>query len=289
MAKGESKKADKICTYNEFTEEWTEIEEPPGSISSFSIASLGNSLYLTGGKITNKTKSKTTSNQVLTWNITQKKWEAKLPDMQEGRFCHGSGSFSDYLVVAGGINTHSIEIINCNTVVENKGWVKVISLPKNLVWPYLAASNKHLYFGFGYTDGITQPSNYLAALTQDKLVEAFKSEKTMNFKSIENLPLPPHELPALAVIGNKLLALGGRTIDDEKHNPESSVSECYILVDHKRWAPLHQKMESSRCSACVATVSDGIVVMGGMTITPRVSYNKPQTSTCTAVEKAQIV
>ena len=281
-------KADKIYTCNQFTKVWTEIEEPPGSIASFSIASLGNDLHLTGGKVKSQANSKCGSNKVLTWNITEKKWEEELPNMQEGRFCHGSGSFSDYLVVVGGIHTYSMEIINCNTVVENKGWVKVISLPKSLVWPYLAASNKHLYFGFGYTDGISQPSNYLAALTQDKLVEAFKSEKIMDFDCIEELPLPPHELPALAVIGNKPLALGGRTIDDEKHKPESSVSECYILRDHKTWGP-SQKMKSSRCSACVATVSDGIVVMGGTTITPRVSYHKPQSSNCTAVEKAQIV
>ena len=286
MAKGD-KKADKIYTYNEFTKEWTEIEEPPGLISSFSIAGLGNILYLTGGTVKSQTKAKST-NRVLTWNITQRKWEAELPNMQESRFCHGSGSFSDYLVVAGGIETFSIEMINCKVVVENRGWVKVTSLPKSLVWPYLAASNKHLYFGFGYTDGISQPSNYLGALTQDKLKEAFINEKAVDFDCIENLPLPPHELSALAVIGNKPLALGG-TIDDERHQPKSSVSECYILIDHKKWDPL-QKMESSRCSACVATVSSGIVVIGGTTIAHPVSYpDKTQSSNCSAVEKAQIV
>ena len=272
-------------------DEWEPMRMPSVQLSCFSITVLGEYLHLTGGKIGKSlpgSKAGSESREVFTWSLDERKWTKKLPDMQEARFCHGSGSFSDYLVVVGGMKVSSMEIIKASS--EYAVWFKIGRVPKNLVWPYIAASKEQLYFGLGYTDSISQPSNYLAAISLETLVTADCNRKRVKMSQFEEIPLPPFELSALAVLDDKPVAIGGAVSDEETGARIRSVSECFALNDHTEWQPL-TRMNSSRCSACVATIRDGIVVVGGTTIAPKVSYSdKCQFSTCScsAVEKAEI-
>jgi hypothetical protein len=296
MTKGEDKKkkSDVIFTISStHDDDWKPVPMPNVQLSSFSITVLGEYLYLTGGKVEKTvpgTKA-TESREVWMWSLDEcslhnRKWTKKLPDMQEARFCHGSGSFSDYLVVVGGLKVSSMEIIKASAA--DPAWFKICTLPINLVWPYIAASKDYLYFGFGYTDGISQSSNYLAAISLGNLDKAAQDRMRVKLSQLEEIPLPPNELSALAVLDDKPVAIGGAVLDQETGVPIRSVSDCFVLNDGAKWQHL-PRMKSSRCSPCVATISDGIVVVGGTTIAPKVSYpEKSQSSPCSAVEKAEI-
>jgi hypothetical protein len=213
MTKGYGKKKEPDVIYSISStgdDEWEPMPMPSVQLSSFSITVLGEYLHLTGGMIEKSlpgSKAGSESREVFTWSLDEKKWTKKLPDMQEARFCHGSGSFSDYLVVVGGVKVSSMEIIKASS--EYAVWFKIGGVPKNLVWPYLAASTEQLYFGLGYTDGISQPSNYLAAISLENLVTAGCNRKRVKMSQFEEIPLPPFELSALTVLDDKPVAIGG--------------------------------------------------------------------------------
>ena len=282
---------DKIYQLQFGASKWELMPKFKQALKSFALACDQDHLYVTDGN-----KSEVTldddpgaTSEVLTWNNETDGWDnSNVPSMNYPRICHGSTTYAKYLVVAGGIETSTIEIID--TTQEQQKWFEVTTLPRNMVWPYIVISAKNVYFGLGCTDTYKVSSNCICALPRKDLESAEAGKKPIGFEKWDevDVPSPPLQRSALAISKDTLITVGGTTEPEPGKYPLTSQNSCYYLSPKdKKWRKFSE-MKNRRSSPCTAYHGNMFYVLGGWITLEEGSRSEPQPTYSTAVEKGEI-
>ena len=242
----------KLYIYTPSTDTWGEMNTP---VYYFAIITYHFQLTLVGGvehgsaSITNKL-----------WTLTScHQWREILPPMTVERYSASAVEYAMNIIVAGGVggNKRFIDFVRDNRrtldiveVFNGLYWMKAQCLPKPCRWLKSTVLDGHWYLLRGYGQGREVYCTSLASLAASCQL----SEKPLPsvWKRLTDVP---HEWSSLAVLGNKVIAVGGSY-------PRTSSIHAYSPYT-KSWIHVGD-IPVELCRTCVAVFPAGrLMVIGG--------------------------
>ncbi len=150
------------------------------------------------------------------WRSADKKWVDLYPNMPTPRLCSSVVTYNEWLIVAGGYNLYSVDVMNIDT----KEWYSGPPAPTCFSSMKTATVGDMCYYMGGYADGCAIKDVYRVSLPA--LISQVKSRNIdpQIWKKISPLNVA---FSTPLSIGGCLLALGGRSLSTsiQHYRPES--------------------------------------------------------------------
>lgn len=262
-----------VYTYDIHSNHWDTLP-PPGHIGGV-LQIIDGKLSVIGGWDTNAGEA---TNKVSTF--INNKWTQQYPKMLKSRFKPGVATYSDHVIVAGGmrdINTFydDIELLYYK---QSPHWIRTnITLPEPMAGISLTIADDLLYIaGYGTSDGRSTESYKIAA---DKITSSVAqpptSSQTVQWTTI---PSTPHYHTAIIPNSCPPIIIGG---DDLQYVPTADVAML-----KQSWSKV-ASLSSPRTAVTVVPINcDSILVIGGTTGVR--SIEEARAHSMTTVEKGTV-
>ena len=241
-----------VCTYDIHSNHWDTLPPPGHDLGVLQI--IDEKLSVIGGVDTNTVEF---TNKVSTF--INNKWTQQYPNMLKSRIRPGVATYSDYVIVAGGIrdiNTYNddIELLYYK---QSPHWIRTnINLPEPMANISLTIADDLLYIaGYTTSDGSSTKSY---KITADKITSSVAqpptSSQTVQWTTI---PSTPHYKTAIIPNSCPPIIIGGKD--------EQNVSTADVAMLKQSWSKVASLSSPRRAVAVVAINCDSILVIGGTT------------------------
>ena len=242
-----------VYTYDIHSNHWDTLP-PPGHIMGI-LQIIDGKLSVIGG---GDTKADEVTNKVSTF--INDNWTQQFPHMLRRRAIPGVATYSDYVIVAGGMSdmntlNDDIELLYYK---RSPHWIKTnINLPEPMIFISLTIADDLLYIaGYGTPD--KKRSNKAYKIAVDKITSSVAqpptSSQTVQWTTI---PSTPHYTTAIVPNSYPPVIIGG---DDLQ-----GVSTADIAMLKQSWSKV-ASLSSPRTAVAVVPIDcDSILVIGGTT------------------------
>ena len=243
-----SEDAAKLYSYSPSKHKWGAVSNHP--VYLFALTTYQFHLVLVGGvessdgSITNKL-----------WTLHENdEWKNVLPPMTIERACASAVSHEEHLLVAGGTcdvyspdPLDSVEVYDGNT----GQWATAQPLPQPSWFMKSAVLNESWYLLGGYEQ---DEEVYFASL--DLLIASYEASEALEASSVwSKLPDVPSMYSSIAVIGNRLISMGGF--------PPNSDIHTYSPYT-RSWMHIGEMSVALRSSCSIVVPTGELVVIGGL-------------------------
>ena len=241
-----------IFTYDISSNHWDRIP-PPGHIMGV-LQIIDGKLSVIGGWDTNAGKF---TNKVSTF--INNSWTQHYPHMSQPRLRPGVATYSDYVIVAGGIRAIStyIDDIELLYYKQSPHWIRSdINLPEPMYFISLTISDDLLYIAGCKTSNGWSNKGYKVAV--DKItasaVQSSTSSQTIQWTTI---PSTPHYHTTIIPSSCPPMIIGGRDLQD--------VPTADVAMLKQSWSKV-TSLSSPRLAVAVVPINcESILVIGGTT------------------------
>ena len=255
--------------YDPSQDKWTTLPQLP--VRHFGLGQVNGKLVTVGGEKSDGT----ISNKIYTLDERSQRWKetARIPSMSIARSSSGVLSLQSALVVAGGFTSSSL----CTAAVEifklnSPKWYRTDPLPLNCYNMSLVAIGNTCYALGGWRDSYLNQALYFSV--DDLLHNAVPTNQTTHSGSNDTrsawktLPNTPTYRPTAAVLGDNLLAIGGR----ETSEGGGVKKEIYMYSPSANsWIYIND-LPAPRSGSVVANLSSSqLLVIGGKDKSVRVN------------------
>ena len=251
-----------VCCYDPSQDKWTTL--PPLPVKYFGLGQVSGKLVVVGGGKINDLHEET--NKVYTYDERSRKWKQTIPPMPTARRFPGILSLPSALIVAGG-NTPSLSSLNTDVVEifkpDTSQWYRTDSLPTDCQSILLVAIGNTCYALGGFKYPMFRLNQALYASVNDLLHNAVPANQTTHCGSSDTqsawrmLPNTPTYQPAAAVLGGKLLGIGGT-------KGRAAKKEIYVYSPSTNTWIYISDLPAPRSTTAVAILSSTeVLVIGG--------------------------
>ena len=237
--------AARLYIHTPTTDTWSHINTP---VYYFSLITYHSQLVLVGGReFVREYKIGPVTNKLWTLN-EQDQWRETLPPMTRKRDSASAVEFADNILVAGGMDDNGRNV-NIVEIYNGHHWAEAQCLPKPCSDMKSTILNGHWYRMGGEGQG---KEVYYASL--DSLVASCRPSVKSLPSVWKRLPDVPHALSSTAVVGNRLIAVGGEDLSSSIH-AYSPHTQSWVHV-----GDMPIRLEST----CTAVLPTGdLMVIGG--------------------------
>ena len=253
---GDAPDVDTLCyvyTYDIHSNHWETLPPPGHAFGVLQI--IDGKLSVIGGW---DTHAHEVTNKVSTF--INNNWTQQYPNMLKSRIRPGVATYSDYVIVAGGmrdINTFydDIELLYYK---QSPHWIRTnINLPEPMCFISLTIADDLLYIA-GYQTSDIKRSNKAYKITADKITSSVTqpptSSQTVHWTTI---PSTPHYLTAIIPNSCPPVIIGGRDLQ--------CVPTADVAMLKQSWSKV-ASLSSPRLGVAVVPINcDSILVIGGST------------------------
>ena len=261
-----------VYTYDIHSNHWDTLP-PPGHVFGV-LQIIDGKLSVIGGADTSTVK---VTNKVSTF--INNNWTQQFPHMLQKRLRPGVATYSDYVIVAGGMRDDNIvnDDIELLYYKQSPHWIRTnINLPEPMALISLTIADDLLYIaGYGTLDG---PCNKAYKIAIDKITSSVAqpptSSQTVQWTTI---PSTPHYGTAIVPNSYTPVIIGGEDLQ--------CVPTADVAMLKQSWSKV-ASLSSPRCAVAVVPINcDSILVIGGSTGGNNKEY-KPKSMTL--VEKGTV-
>ena len=241
---------------------WTQLPLPSPQYNS-EAAAVKNELVLIGGR---DAASRTATNMVSSWS--GESWKQDLPSMSTKRKRPSVVTYSDYIVVAGGMGEDDRTILSSIEVLDttSRQWQTLanLQLPQPLYQMKIAVCAAHIYVasassGYDVTAGAGIPSRHVWRLPLATVEEVLSGEDHGPPQQWMEVEPSPKYHSALLQYTSHPLAAGGHAEDSGK-----ATSRISIYDPHSdKWSTVGQLLEPRTRCAVVSLSGCSFMVCGG--------------------------
>ena len=242
-----------VYTYDIHSNHWDTLP-PPGHYQGV-LQIIDGKLSVIGGVDTSTGK---VTNKVSTF--INNNWTQQFPHMLHNRYRPGVATYSDYVIVAGGMrdrNTYNddIELLYYK---QSSHWIRTnINLPEPMAYISLTIADDLLYIA-GYDTSDEKMSNKAYKIAVDKITSSVAqpptSSQTVQWTTI---PSTPHYVTAIVPNSCPPVIIGGRDL----HN----VLTADVAMLKQSWSKVASLCSPRYAVAVVPINCDSILVIGGST------------------------
>ena len=237
------------CTVPE--NKWTKL--PQCKIEYFAMAVINDALTTIGGR----DHQYAATNTLLC--LSGSSWEEVLPPMPTKRVLPAAANTPTHLVVAGGRNVATVEVLNTETI----QWSTASSLPETLSFHQMTTCGGCIYL-------VNGDNKVFSCSVEDLLKSTISSDGGSVWTRLANIPA---QRSILATLRGCVLAIGGR----DGVNPTGAI-HCYDVTTNS-WSVIGE-MPTPRSWALTAVLpSNELVVVGGVD-TPITPCATTEIATC---------
>ena len=209
----------RLYTYIPKKESWHVVETPA---YWFALTTYHSKLVLVGGV---EVENNSTTDKL--WTLHEQFLDSCIPSMGSKRFNASAISHSDHLVVAGGEDLEDDLLLNIVEVYDGYQWTEVQSLPSQCSSMKSTLYKRCWCLMGGYGQG-----EHVYFCSLDKIVDSCKSSDIYVEDLWGKLPDVPFCNSSPAVLGSRIIAIGGRQSTCYGHAvyAYSQKSESWLLV-----------------------------------------------------------
>ena len=242
-----------VFTYDISSNHWDKLP-PPGRICGV-LQMIDGKLSVIGGWDTNTNEP---SNKVVSTFINNG-WTQHYPNMSKPRVRPGVATYSDYVIVAGGmrdINTwyDDIELLYYK---QSPHWISSnINLPEPMGFISLTISDDLLYIA-GYNTSDDEMSNKAYKISVDKITSSVAQSSTSS-QTVQwtTIPSTPHYYTAIIPNSDPPVIIGGKL---------QGVPTADVAMLKQSWSKV-ASLSSPRFNVAVVPINcESILVIGGTT------------------------
>ena len=198
-----------VYVYSPARDAW-HVEDTP--VYWFALATYRSQLILIGGlEYIGETDEPVMKATNKLWTLNElKQWQEMLPPMPTKRCSASALGYGDYLIVVGGGEGTTFNLLNVVEIYINHQWSRANSLPTSCASMTSTVFNDHWYLigGYGQKEEI-----YYVSL--DSLIASCPSSTTQLSCEWERLPDIPLECKygSVIIVENQLVVVGGEQVD----------------------------------------------------------------------------
>ena len=236
----------RLYIYTPTTDTWSHIDTP---VYRFALIIYQSQLVLVGGmEFVGEGRDGPVTKKL--WTLTEHgQWRETLPPMRTKRWRSSAVEFAGNILVAGGWDdkgkqTDIVEVYN------DHHWAIAQCLPKECYCMKSTILNGHWYLMGGYGQG---KEVYHASL--DSLIASCQPSEKPLPSVWKRLPDVRHKRSSIAVVGNRLIAVGGYPSPSSSIHAYSPYNQSWVRVGD---------MPVGHHSTCTAVLPTGeLMVIGG--------------------------
>ena len=250
---GSQRNEARLYIYTPTTDTWSHIDTP---VYRFALITYQSQLVLVGGvEYVGEGRVGPVTDKL--WTLTEHgQWRETLPPMRTKRWGASAVEFAGNILVAGGnddveIDTDIVEVYN------GHHWAKAQSPHKACRDKKSTVLNGHWYLMGGDRQG---KQVYYASL--DSLVASCQPSEKPLPSVWKRLPHVPHERSSIAVVGNRLISVGGGVLFGS--------SSIHAYSPHTQSWGYVGDMPVGRFDTCTAVLPTGELMVIGGSLEPRV-------------------
>ena len=265
-----------VYTYDIHSNHWDTLP-PPTPEHLFGVPQIiDGKLSLIGGVNTATDKA---TNKVSTF--INNNWTQQFPHMLQKRVRPGVATYSDYVIVAGGMRDEDtfnddIELLYYK---QSPHWIRTnINLPEPMAFISLTIADDLLYIA-GYTTSDDERSNQAYKIAVDKITSSVAQPSTSS-QTVQwtTIPSTPHYNTAIVPNSYPPVIIGGRDLQYD------TTADVAMLM--QSWGKV-ASLSSPRLAVAVVPINcDSILVIGGTTGGKTVE--ECQANSMTMVEKGTV-
>ena len=233
-----------VYSYTLASDEWTELEEC--EYLCFGLAVVNNKVTTIGGSHANKA-----TNDLYCLEDHGKKWRKLLPPMPTARDSPATVTTPTHLIVAGGNDLPTVEILDTNIL----QWSSASSSPEALLNPHISLCGKHLYLCQYDT---------IFSCSVEELLKSCKPASTKRsdgdsvWAELADIPVPYNT--SLTTLRGQVFTIGGS--DQLDGGPATGAIHQYNRSTNS-WSVIGE-MPTPRCDPLVAVLPNNkLIVVGG--------------------------
>ena len=251
LISGSNRDAASLYIHTPTTDTWSHIDTP---VFWFVLITYHSQLMLVGGReLVGEDKDRPITNKL--WTLTEHdQWRETLPPMITKRHEASAVEFADNILVAGGEDDNG-RMFKIVEVYNGHHWAEAQCLLKPCYDMKSTVLDGHWYLmgGMGQGEGV-----YYASL--DSLVASCRPSEKPLPSVWKRLPDVPHDHSSTAVLGNRLIAVGGASSSIHAYSPHT---QSWVHVGD---------MPIRLSSTCTAVLPTGDLIVIGWSGTSRESY-----------------
>ena len=244
-----------VHVYDPVTEKFDTL--PPTSVQGFAMALYQQQLVLVGG--IDVATRKTTGN-ITIWDEDKQKWSHSLPPMPTPRKYAAAVGCGTFLIAAGGSNrttaTNVVEIYNSSS----KEWFTAQSLPQACQLMRSFEHSGHWLLTGGEEQKTSVYHTSLDSLVNDAFNRDPKKASTSKQGIWKKIPNTPLKSSSIAVVKNRLLAIGGWSLESAI---AGSSAICGYFPSSQTWKEIGDMTYACNASCSIVLSSGELLVFSG--------------------------